>query len=322
LRFPSNRERKVAENIREGQGHLGVTREERNPNAVIDKSLFANQLEYHCPPLSLALSAPPFLTLVVRTADLSLLIGPTFFPTPTLAEEEPLPKDVLFAIRIGFWGTANLCFDSGGTVLDWELDILRKEADETFCFLLKEGASLCASASASAPVLPASSESDARMGMGMFSVPLATGRVPALVGPEPPTFFFLATGCSPWAVLFALVRELARELAPPLEELVMAMLWIGGLLLELVEWVLGNSRVPRTFGTMKAGSTSGTGKGGETAEGGPIAYVTGEGNSGDRGVSISSLSDPPPVMSESPPPRVERVVDALRKLEPLGVALS
>lgn len=146
--------------------------------------------------------------------------------------------------------------------------------------MFKEGASLCVSVSASAPVPPsissllrASSESDTKMEMGIemgtFSVPFATGRAPILVGPETPTFFFLAVGCSPWALLVALVRELARELAPPLEELVMAMVCIGGLLLVLVELVLGNSRVPRTFpGIMKAGSTSGTGKGGETADGG------------------------------------------------------
>ena len=87
----------------------------------------------------------------------------------------------------------------------------------------------------------------------------------------------------------------------------------------LVEWVLGNNRVPRTSPSiMKAGSTSGTGKGRETAEEVPAAYVMGEGNSGDRGVSISSLSNPSPVISESPPPTTEEVVDALRKLESLG----
>jgi len=298
--------------------------EGRNANTVIDKPFVVNQLEYHCPPLSLVLSAPPFLVLVIRTANLSFFTEPTFL----------IPEDVLFVIRMGFSGAANLCFGGGGIFLDWELDVLRKEVDETLNFLLREGASLCASVSASTLVAPfissplrTSSESDTRMGMGIetgtFSVPLATGRAPILVSPEPPTFFFLAAGCSPWAFLFALVRGLARELAPPLDELVIAMLWIGGLLLVLVELVLGNSRVPRTFpGTMKAGSTSGMGKGGEIAEEAPTAYVTGEGNSGDKGVSISSRSDPPPVMSESPPPRVERVVDALRKLEPLGVALN
>ena len=257
--------------------------EGRSTNTIINKSFVVNQLEYHWPPLSLVLSAPPFLTLVVRTADLSFFAESTFFLVPGLAEEELVPKDVLFAIWIGFWGTVNLCFGSRGIVLDWELDALRKEVDETFSFLFREGASLCASVSASTPATPfissllqASSESDTRIEMGIeigtFSVPLAMGRAPILVGPEPPVFFFLATGCSPWAFLFALVRELARELAPPLEELVIAMLWIGGLLLELVELVLGNSRVPRTFpGIMKAGSTSGMGKEGETVEEAPAA---------------------------------------------------
>ena len=63
------------------------------------------------------------------------------------------------------------------------------------------------------------------------------------------------------------------------------------------------------------------GKGGATVEEVPTGYVMG-GKSGDKGVSISSLSDPSPVISESPPPRVERVVDALRQLEVLVIALS
>jgi len=213
--------------------------------------------------------------------------------------------------------------------LDPEPDVLRKEVDEIFGFLLREGASLGAFASTPAPVISllslslfqVSSESDTGMAIGIevgtFSIPFAIERAPVLVEP---TFFFLATGCSPGFFPLALVRELARELAPPLEELVIAMLWIGGLLLVLVEWVLGNSRVPRTFpGIVKVASTSGMGKRGETAEEVPTGYVMGEGNSGDKDISISSLSDPSPVMSESPPPRVERVVD---QLEPLGVALN
>ena len=171
--------------------------EGRDANTVIYKSFVVNQFEYHCPPLSLVLSTAPFLTLVVRTASLSFFIEPTFL----------VPEDVLFAIRMGFSVAANLFFDGGGTFLDWELDVLRKEVDETFNFLLREGASLYASVSAPRPVTPfissplrPSSESETRMGMGIdtgtFSVPLATGRAPILVVPEPPTFFFLATGCS------------------------------------------------------------------------------------------------------------------------------
>ena len=64
------------------------------------------------------------------------------------------------------------------------------------------------------------------------------------------------------------------------------------------------------------------GKGGAIVEEVPTGYVMGEGKSGDKGVSISSLSDPSPVISESPPPRVERVVDALRQLEVLVIALN
>ena len=116
-------------------------------------------------------------------------------------------------------------------VLDSELDVLRKEVDEIFCLLFKKGASPRAFFS----LFGASSESDTRMGMGIemgtFSAPFATGRPLILGGPEPPTFFFLATGCRPCAFPFPLVRELARELAP-LEELVIAMLWTSGLFLE------------------------------------------------------------------------------------------
>jgi len=159
--------------------------------------------------------------------------------------------------------------------------------------------------------------------IGTFSAPAAMGREPVLFGPEPLTFFLLGTGCNPWDFLFTLDRELARELAPPLEELVMAMPWFGGLLRMFVEWVLGNSRFPRIFiGIVRVGSTSGMGKGGGAPEEVPVGYMIGEGNSEDKGVLISSLSDPSPVISESPPPRVERVVDSLRTLEPLGIALN
>ena len=96
-----------------------------------------------------------------------------------------------------------------------------------------------------------------------MTVPFVAGRAPILGCPEPSVFFFVASGCNP---RFALVRGLARELSP-LDELVIAMGWIGGLLLMLVEWFLGNSRVPRMFpGIVKLGSTSGIGKGGWTAE--------------------------------------------------------
>ena len=179
-------------------------------------------MEHHRPPLSLALPIPPFLTLVARPADLSFLVRPAFFP-----------KDVLLAIWIGFWDAVGLRF-CGGAVLDSELDVLRKEVDETFRLLFK-GTLLRASFPVAAPVASfislslfrASSESDARIGMGIemgpFSVPFEIGRAPILDGPAPPAFFFLATRCSPWAFPFAFVRELAREL-PPLEELVMATL--------------------------------------------------------------------------------------------------
>ena len=236
-----------------------------------------------------------------------------------------MPDDVLLAIRIGFCSAVGLCF-CGGMVLDSELDVLRKETEEVFCFF-KEGASLRASSAPdtlfiSFSFFRAPSESDTKMGMGTFSAPFVTDRTPALAGPDPPTFFFLAAGCSPWEILFVLDREVARELAPPLEELVTAMHCFGGLLLVLVAWGLGNSRLPRTNpGTIRVESTSGMGKGGRTSEEAPVAYAMGEGNSGDKGVSSSSLSDPSPVISESPPPRVERVVDALRTLEPLGIVL-
>jgi hypothetical protein len=58
-----------------------------------------------------------------------------------LDAEELIPEDVLLAIRTGFRGATNLCF-GGGMVLDSELDVLRKEVEETFCFLLREGVSL------------------------------------------------------------------------------------------------------------------------------------------------------------------------------------
>jgi len=104
------------------------------------------------------------------------------------------------------------------------------------------------------------------IGIGTFSTPSATGRTAILVGPEPPAFFFLATGCNLWDFPLALDRELAREPAPPLEELVMATHCFSGLLLVLVAGDLGNSRFPRTFvGTVRVGSTSGMGKGGEAA---------------------------------------------------------
>ena len=166
---------------------------------------------------------------------------------------------MLLEIRIGFWGATSLCF-GGGLAFGSKLDVLRKEVEEIFCLLLKECGSLCVSFSASAPVTPlipfspfrAPSESDIGMGMGMgieigtFSVPFAAGSTPILVCPNPPMFFFLTTGCNPWDFPLPLVRELARELAPPLEELVIATLWIGGLLLVLVAWLLGKSRFPRT----------------------------------------------------------------------------
>jgi hypothetical protein len=277
------------------------------------------------------LAAPPFLTLVARTAGLSLPAR-TFFLAPTLDEEALVPEDVLLAIRIGFCGATGLCL-GGGMALDSKLDALRK-VEEIFGFLFKEGASLWVFISPSAsdvalvcfPLSRASSGSDTRMGIGMeigmFSAPFATGREPTLVSPEPPAFLFRATGCNPWDFLLPLDRELPRELAPPLEELVIATLWIGGLFRVLVAWLLGNSRVPRMFlGTRRVGSMSGMGKGGGTSKEVPAGNVTGEGKSGDTGVSISSLSDPSPVLSESPPPRVDRVVDALRPLDPLGTGL-
>lgn len=122
-----------------------------------------------------------------------------------LDEEALTPDDVLLGNRIGFRGAANLCFGAG-MVLDSELDVLRKEVEEIFCFLFREGAPLCASISASAPDTPfisfalfrVSSASDTMMrigmGIGTFSAPFAVERTPALVGPEPPMFFFLAIG--------------------------------------------------------------------------------------------------------------------------------
>jgi len=166
------------------------------------------------------------------------------------------------------------------------------------------------------------SDTGIRIGIGTFSAPFAASRTLVLLSPDPPTVFFLAAGCNAWGLLPPLERELARESAPPLEELLMAIPWDGGLLLVLVAWVLGNSRFARTFtGTARVGSTSGMRKGGWTSEEASTAYVEGEGKPGDKGVSSSSLSDPSPVISESPPPRVDRVVDALRTLDPLGIVL-
>lgn len=213
-----------------------------------------------------------------------------------------------------------------------KLGTLRKEAEETFCFLFR-GESLCVTISRSAQDTSLicfrfrkSSGSDARMGMGIvigtFSSPFAIGRTPGLVNPDPGTFFFLGTGGNPWDLLLPLDRELAREFAPPLEELLMAIPWVGGLLLVLVAWVLGNSRFLRiSTGTVRVGSTSGMGNGGWASEEASTGYVTGEGKAGDKGVSSSSLSDASPVISESPPPRVERVVEALRTLDPLGIVI-
>ena len=116
----------------------------------MNKAIVADELEQHHPPLSLALPAPPPSTLAVRTADLSLPIKPALFLAPTLDEEALVPDDVLLAIRTGFCGAANLRFGRG-MVLGSELDVLRKEMEEIFCFLFEEGASLCASVSISAP---------------------------------------------------------------------------------------------------------------------------------------------------------------------------
>ena len=180
---------------------------------------------------------------MVRTADLLLLKEPTFFALK-LAEEVLAPKDVPFEVRRGFVGTSDLCFGDGGAV---KFDVLRKGA--VFFFLLKN-VSLTASISTPAPVTPFSSspsESDTRMGLGIeigkFPVAFATGCTTVL---EPPTFFFLATGWSR-AFFLALVRELARELASPLEEVMTSTLRYGGLLLVFTEWVLGNSRLLRTI---------------------------------------------------------------------------
>jgi len=107
-----------------------------------------------------------------------------------------MPDDVLLVTRIGLCGAVNL---GRGMVLGSKLDVLRK-VEEILCFLIREGASLCASTSASTPETPfrIPSGSDTTMGIGMgngtFSVPFATGRTPVLVGPEAFTFFFLATG--------------------------------------------------------------------------------------------------------------------------------
>lgn len=197
---------------------------------AIDRVAVTDYLEHHHPPLSLAPPAPPSPTLVVRTADLSLPTKPTFLLAPTLDEEALVPEDVLLVIRIGFCGATNLRF-GGGMVLDPELVALRKEAEEIFCFLFKEGATLRASVSPLAlDAFRASSESDTRMGIGIFSAPFVMGPTSILVDPGLLAFFLLSTGCRLWDFLLAL----DRELAPPLEELVRAMHCFGGLLLELV----------------------------------------------------------------------------------------
>ena len=107
------------------------------------------------------------------------------------------------------------------------------------------------------------------MGIGnaMLLAPLAEGRKSIVVGPEPAKLFSLATGCGPWGSPHAPDRKLARELAPPLEELMIAKFYLCDLLLVLAAWVPGYSRFSQTFpDTARVESTSGIGRGGTAGE--------------------------------------------------------